>query len=55
MCLFYFSCLDVKYVRFRFYLNSCNYRDVILHKTMKCFCIKQEHSQISFKNNVLSI
>jgi hypothetical protein len=45
-------CLDVKYVRFKFQLNMCNYRDVILHKTMKFLCIKQEHSHMSFKNNV---
>ncbi len=28
---------------------KCNYRDVILHKTMQFLCIKQKHSHMSFK------
>jgi hypothetical protein len=34
MCISYVWCLDVKYVWFAFWLNPCNYHDVILHKSM---------------------
>jgi len=45
----YLWCFDVKYVRFTFKLNLCNYHDVILNKIMRFLCIKHEHSRMSFK------
>jgi len=50
-----FSTYDLmwsKCMHFTFLLNLCNCCDVILHKTKGFFCIKHEHSQMSFKNNI---
>ncbi len=40
------------YIWFTFWLNLCNYHNLILHKTMWFLCIKHEHSCISLKKNV---
>jgi hypothetical protein len=38
MCIFSLWCFDVKYIQYTFYLNLCNYHDVILHY-FYFFCI----------------
>jgi hypothetical protein len=49
---FYLWCLDMKYILFTFEVKLCNYHDVILGFLMRFLCIKQEHSSMSFKNNI---
>ncbi len=55
MCLFYSWCFDMKYIWFTFLLNLCNYRDVILIKTMKFLCIKYEYFKYKICTNIIHI
>jgi hypothetical protein len=48
MCFFYLWFVDVKYLQFTFKLNMCDYRDVILLKTM-WFLYKPMNTKICTK------